>query len=120
VALFKKRTQRLLDAQALCTYPPATHDHHTTDPNASCSKDVVLDVEASDVDCLYRIARRSDSRTRVVCVTICDAGIIPETEWTESSLILENLREFSDWFNEDWHIMDIYLELEYEIIPMVT
>jgi hypothetical protein len=86
------------------------------DSYTSCSEDVVLDVEASDMDCLYRIARRSDFRTRVVYVTIYDADIIPKTERTESSsLTPKNLRKSSDWFNEDWHIMDMYLELEYLI-----
>jgi hypothetical protein len=108
VAFSHKRTQHLLDARALCTHPPATHDRHMMDSYTFCSEDVVLDVEASDVDCLYRIARRSDFRTRVVYVTICDADIIPETERTESSLILKNLREFPDWFNEDWHIMEVF------------
>jgi hypothetical protein len=78
------------------------------DSNASCSEDVVLDVEASDMDCLYRIARRSDSRTRVVYVTICDAEIIPETERTESSLILKNLRKFPGWFDQSWHTMKVF------------
>lgn len=58
-------------------------------------KDVVLDVEASDVNCLYYryLLNRPTTRTlskKVVYVTICDASIIRQDERsTESSLILK-------------------------------
>jgi hypothetical protein len=77
---------------------------HTTDMHASFVEDV-LDVEASDVDCLYRIARHTSTVTRVMYVTICDASIIPAHERTESSLILRNLRKLPGWTDHDWHTM---------------
>lgn len=56
-------------------------------------KDVVLDVEASDVECLYYSIESSDETgtfKKVVYVTICDASIIRRDERsTESSLILK-------------------------------
>lgn len=58
-------------------------------------KDVVLDVEASDVDCLYYSIESPDDtgtfkKGQVVNVTICDASIIRRDERsTESSLILK-------------------------------
>ena len=67
----------------------------------------VLDVEASDVDCLYRIARHTGTVTRVMYVTICDASIIPAHERTESSLILKTLRKLPGWTGHDWHTMDV-------------
>lgn len=67
----------------------------------------VLDVEASDVDCLYRIARHDGTVTRVVYVTICDASIIPVHERTESTLILRNLRKLPGWIDLDWHTMNV-------------
>lgn len=74
---------------------------------ASVSKDVVLDVEASDVDCLYRVARFDGAFARVVYVTVCDSSIIPAEERTESSLILKNLRRLAGWPNQDWHTMEV-------------
>lgn len=86
-------------------------------------EDVVLDVEASDVDCLYRIARQSNTLTRVVYVTICDADIIPANERTESSLVLRNLRKLADWYDQSWHTMKVsktqygvYVELDH-VLP---
>lgn len=67
----------------------------------------VLDVEASDVDCLYRIARHTGTVARVLYVTVCDASFIPEHERTESSLILRNLRKLSGWNDLDWHTMKV-------------
>ncbi|KAF2770078.1 hypothetical protein EJ03DRAFT_79526 [Teratosphaeria nubilosa] len=68
-------------------------------------EDIVLDVEASDIDCLYRIARRTSSARRVMYVTICDASIIPAEERTESGSILKNLRKLAGWTDETWHTM---------------
>lgn len=59
-------------------------------------EDVVLDVEASDVDCLYlptSVLNRPTTLAlskKAVYVTICDASIIRQDERsTESSLILK-------------------------------
>lgn len=56
-------------------------------------KDVVLEVEASDVDCLYYSIESPPTRTlskKAVYVTICDASIMRRDERsTESSLILK-------------------------------
>lgn len=58
-------------------------------------EDVVLDVEASDIDCLYYSPGIESPPTRalskkVLYVTICDASIIRRDERsTESSLILK-------------------------------
>lgn len=73
----------------------------------SHAEDAVLDVEASDIDCLYRIAHNTSIVKRVVYVTITDASIIPEAERTESSLILRNLRRLPGWHDHDWHTMNV-------------
>lgn len=77
------------------------------DNRTSVTEDTVLDVEASDIDCLYRIARRSNTFTRVVYVTIRNAEIIPANERTESFLILRNLRKLAHWFDQSWHTMKV-------------
>lgn len=78
-------------------------------------EDVVLEVEASDIDCLYySIESPDDTGTfkKVVYVTICDASIIRRDERsTESSLILKNLKKLAGWTDPDWHTMDVSTEV---------
>lgn len=87
--------------------------HKDKDEDKDEDKDVVLNVEASDIDCLYRIARYTTTDTgivkRVVYVTVCDASIIPPDERTESFLILKNLSKLAGWTDQTWHTMHVFV-----------
>lgn len=73
----------------------------------SHAEDVFLDAGASDIDCLYRLARNTSIVKRVVYVIVSDASIIPEAERTESSLILRNLRRLPGWHDHNRHTMNV-------------
>lgn len=68
---------------------------------------VVLSVEVSDQDCLYRIRHVSEQCNRVVYVTVNDPSIIPEEERTEGLRIIRNLQKFPEWDNTDWTTMEL-------------
>ena len=71
-------------------------------------KDVVLNIEVSATDGLYRISRPNGESNQVVYVTVEGDGVIPECERTEGSLIIKNLQKLESWRDKTWRTLKVY------------
>lgn len=83
------------------------------DDHKDKDKDVVMNIEVSGTDDLYRIARYTTTDTgttkRVVYVEVCDISIIPPFQRLARESILKHLRKLEGWTDQNWHAMHVFV-----------
>lgn len=82
----------------------------------SC-KDIMLNVEASDVDIIYRIGRFTEHFCHVVYVTVNDSSIIPDpVDRVDEPFALRALRKYPEWADYNWKTMDLILRDDGKVV----
>lgn len=71
------------------------------------TKDIVLSLDLSPEDCLYRILREDSSRKRIVYVHLKQLDMIPEGSQTYGPDVIRELSKLKEWFSQ-WETLVIF------------
>ncbi|GKZ34884.1 hypothetical protein AbraIFM66950_005281 [Aspergillus brasiliensis] len=71
-------------------------------------KDTLLSLDMGFEDCLYRIRRDNQTRTRVVYVALNYLDLIPEESRTYGPDVIRELSKLREWYDETWETLTVY------------
>ncbi|EHY60991.1 hypothetical protein ABEF95_002309 [Exophiala dermatitidis] len=69
-------------------------------------RDVLLDLDLSPSDCLYRLRREENDAARVIYVHVVDIDLLPEESQTSAFELIRDLSRFRGW-DDSWDTLTI-------------
>ncbi|KAJ4525083.1 hypothetical protein HRR83_000745 [Exophiala dermatitidis] len=69
-------------------------------------RDVLLDLDLSPSDCLYRLQREENDTARVIYVHVANIDLLPEESQTSGFELIRDLSRFSGW-DDSWDTLTI-------------